>query len=153
MEKLLEAIKTLLSSKYYELKLKKDKSVFITPAINWLPVGVRPPCIGIKDGGSFRKELPGGCLEIVRKVHIVTTVDLFKGEQKIIGNNDKDKPGVLDIADAINAELDENLLDLDGYISAFCNEISESISYGDVEKDVFYQQIVLTFDYEWQGER
>lgn len=153
MEELLEALKTLLGEKYEDLKLKRAKSVFITPATNYMPPGVRPPCIGIKDGGSVRKELTNGYLEVISKVHFAISVDLFKGEQKIVGNDDKGKPGVLDIVAALHSLLDENTLDLTGYISAFCEEEQESVAYGDVQLDNFFQQQIITYRYEWEGAR
>ncbi|RPH42097.1 MAG: hypothetical protein EHM87_17850 [Burkholderiales bacterium] len=155
MEELLEAIKKCLGDNYEDLLLKKAKSVFITPSVNYAPPGVRPPCIGIKDGGAIRKELTGGCIEVIRRVHLAISVDLFKGEQKVIGKNDKDnpKPGVLDITSVLHTLLDDNTLSLDGYISAFCEEEAESVAYGDVEKDVFIQQQIITYRYEWEGAR
>jgi len=93
-----------------------------------------------------------GYLDKILYVHFVPYVDLPKDYEMLVGNNDKGKPGVLDIVRNLHGLLDQNTLGVDGILSAFCAEEKESELFGDVEGAFIHRKIV-TYQYEWEGER
>jgi hypothetical protein len=153
MKTLIVAIQDALQGIYSDLNLKKEKAVYICVDDRITPPGVIPPCIGIKDGDTVREETFSDRIEIVYTVNIFVLCDLPKDEQKIIGNETKDKPGVLDMCYGVIQELDNNLLDIDGLYEAFCSDISASVAYGNVETGDFFQLKTLTYRYKWNGLR
>lgn len=153
MKTLLVAIKDALQDKYLDLNLKKEKSVYICVDDRITPPGVIPPCIGIKDGDTVREETISDRLEITYNVSIFVLCDLPKDEQKIIGNEDKEKPGVLDMCYGVTQILDNNMLDIDGLYEALCTDISGSVAYGNVETGDFFQLKTLFYRYKWNGLR
>ena len=94
-----------------------------------------------------------GCMDVHHHVHFVAYVDLRKPEEMVVGKNGESvKPGVLDIVRNLHSLLDQNTLNVDGVISAFCDEEKESELFGDMEKAFIHRKIV-TYKYEWEGIR
>lgn len=144
MKTLLTAIKARLQT---DLTYIRDGDIFITPNLNIVPAGSRPPCIGLKDGPIRRVELAGSMMGYIMSVKIAIFVQLLKPEAAIIGDAATSKKGVLEITDDVHESLDENLLSISGMQSAVAapNE-PESDYFGD-EKDGISRKI-LTYEYE-----
>ena len=123
----------------------RDKDIYVTPHLNFIPDSARPPCIGIKDGAAARTELAGGMLEVILAVKLVVYVQLYKPETVVMGDAAAGKKGVLEIVDDIHESLDENLLDIDGMEEAFSPADPEPELFGD-EKE-FLVRKMITYEY------
>lgn len=145
MQSLLTAIKAQLQT---DLTAVRDGDVFITPHADYVPRGVRPPCVGLKDGAVRRIELAGGMLEVRRQVQVVVFASLAKPEASVMGDAASGALGVLELVAAVHASLDENLLDIGGMVSAFAPAESPSEAM-DGEYGPLQRKIVT---YEYIGE-
>ena len=148
MKKLLKAIQDQLKT---DLTYVRDSDIYVTPHLNFIPASAKPPCVGIKDGGITRTELPGGMWEVVCTVSLVTYVQLLKDEASIMGDASAGKKGVLDIVDDIHSSLDENLLGITGMIEAFSPSETESEMFGDEKEGL--QRKTVTYRYVKQETR
>ena len=148
MKELLNAIKSQLRA---DLTYMRDRDVYVTPHANYIPNAAKPPCVGLKDGGITRTELPGGMWEVTLTVHLAVYVQLAKDEASIMGDTATGKKGVLDIVDDIHASLDENLLGISGMIEAFSSSEAESEMFGDENEGL--QRKIVTYQYVKEEER
>jgi hypothetical protein len=89
--------------------LHRESDCYLTPHANWLPTGVRFPCLGIKDGGVIREELGGEMIGLTMTVELVAMTLLpadgsgFVGEQSTFA-----------LLDAAGQRLIYNLLQVPG---------------------------------------
>jgi len=143
MKELLKAAKTEIKASVSSVR---DDAVYITPAVNFLPSGVKTPCIGIKDGKVIRKELTGGVIEKTLQVTYVATVSLSKKEASIIGDESSDQPGVLDVIGDIEENMTGKLLSITGMQLARPIAESESLLFIDTKGNEL-QQKTITFEY------
>lgn len=148
MRELLLAIQEQLRT---DLTYIRNENIYITPHLNYIPNHVRPPCVGIKDGGITRTELSSGMWEVTMRVSLVTYVQLMKEEASIIGDSAANEKGVLEIVADINKSLDENLLNITGMIEAFSPSEPESQLFGNEEEGL--QQKKNEFQYVKQETR
>ena len=149
MKDLLTAIQTQLRT---DLTYIRDSDIYITPHENYIPSQVRPPCVGIKDGTTGRRELAGGMMEYTLGVMIIVFVDLLKAEAAIMGDTATGKKGVLEIADGIHASLDENLLDISGMQEATSDPTEAGSELFGNEEDGL-QKKLIKFQYVKEEER
>lgn len=148
LKELLTAIKAQLQT---DLTYIRDLDIYVTPHANYIPNATRLPCVGIKDGGISRNELPGGMWGVTLTVKLVVYVQLAKEEASIMGDTASSKKGVLDIVDDIHTTLDENLLDITDMQEAFSSAESESEMFGDDEDAV--QRKIVTYQYVKEEDR
>ena len=148
MKELLSAIKTQLQT---DLTYIRDRDIYVTPHENYIPNAVKLPCVGIKDGGISRTELPGGMWEVALSVKLIAYVQLAKEEASIMGDTASSKKGVLDIVDDIHLSLDEDLLGISGMIEAYSPAEAESEMFGDDDDAV--QRKIVTYQYVKEEDR
>ena len=108
MIEILRAIKTEL----WKLTEVRDRDVFITPHIGFIPQGTKRPCIGIKDGKVEREYLPGKKVDILFTVRLALFCDLGKKESFILGA--PGAQGILALRDECVLRLDGNFLNITG---------------------------------------
>lgn len=144
MKELLIAIKAALKS-------IDGVTVFVTPHENFLPRKTRMPAIGIKDGAIQRREGVSLTMETTMEVKLIAWVGLAKDEGTILGDSSANQMGIIDLSDAIHARLDDNLLGLDGVISAFSPSEAGADMVGDNRETL--ENKVITYNYEKQGDR
>jgi hypothetical protein len=139
MKELLTAIKSQLQT---DLTYVRDSDIFVTENENLIPAQVRFPAVGLKDGPVLRVEMAGGMMEYQMTVKIIALVQLVKPEAAIMGDTATDSKGILDMEDDIDSSLDENLLDIDGMISATAlADQAESEVFGN-ETDLIQRKII-----------
>ena len=143
MKGLLTAIQTHLRT---SMTYMRDKDIYITPHENYIPAGVRFPCVGIKDGDIDGTDCMGGGKESRMKVTIVPFVQLAKAEATIMGDAATGKKGILDVSDDIMGALNKNLLGISGLESASCKKSTGSETFGDDEEAL--QRKLITAIYE-----
>jgi hypothetical protein len=141
MNELLLAVKTELRT----LSGVRGRDVFITPHVNFIPTGVRQPCIGIKDGKVVRNELAGGMVEETLFVDCVAMVKVRR--DGITGD-----AGVLALVKRIEAVLDQNTLGLAGMEYAWSLSDTASKMFSSDNKQWLMQKII-TFQYTRERER
>lgn len=91
-------------------QLPRKSDCYITPHVNYMPTGTRQPCIGIKDGGTSRRELTCGGIEVEARVDLACMVLMSgDGETPMCGD-----AGVFALADDATALLLTGWLDLSG---------------------------------------
>ncbi|MFW5490429.1 MAG: hypothetical protein ACNI3A_18730 [Desulfovibrio sp.] len=117
--------------------------VYVTPYEGFIPHGAKFPALGVKDGDVVRKELAGGYLDETLRVTVCVYSQEHDPEEAVIGNTRRQ--GIVDIARDVNRVLDENLLGLDGMISAFCAREAASELFGDDRE--LLQRKLLTFEF------
>lgn len=144
MKELLAAIKAALES-------IDDVTVFVTPHENFLPHKTRMPAIGIKDGTIKRREGVSLTMESTMEVKLIAWVGLAKDEASILGDISSSQMGIIDLSNAIHTVLDDNLLGLDGVISAFSTVEAGADMVGDNRETLVNK--VITYNYEKQGDR
>lgn len=149
MKELIEKAKAALQDK---LEYVRERDIIETPSINFVPPGVKPPCVCIKDGPIKTEELAGGMMRWTMQIKLVVYVLILKKGASLMGDAGTGKKGVLEMAADVHAILDENLLGISGMTKAATvkNE-PESEYFGD-EKDGV-QRKVLTYEYEKEGPR
>jgi len=149
MKDILSAIKTTLQD---GLTAIRDGDVFITPALNFLPSGVRSNlAVGIKDGPVARRDLSCAVVEKTMQVQIAAFVRLQKPEAAIMGDESTSSPGVLDAIDDIEQLLTDNLLGVAGLISARPGPESPSELLVADESKAVWQTKTITYTYVWEG--
>lgn len=148
MKELLTAVKAELRA---ELDYVRDSDVFVAPHANFLPSGVRFPCVALKDGPIGIEELAGGMMRWSLDVNVVVYVQLVKDEASIMGDEGTGRAGVLDIVDDVHTALDENLLDITGMEAAYC--VREQASELFADKTNAVQRKIVTYRYEKEGAR
>jgi hypothetical protein len=142
MKALLNAMKTALQQ---GLTYVRADDVFITSALEFLPDGMMPPGIGLKDGTIVRRELISGMLEITLQVQIGVFVQVFKDEASLMGDAASHQKGLLEIVPDLHAILDENMLGIFGMQAAFSPSESGSEPVGN-DTDLF-QRKIITYEY------
>jgi len=142
-------MKDLLQKILEELtaSLPNARDIFIATDEQVIPMGSRFPCVGIKDGSVATKKLTCGVTETTLQVRIVCWTPSGKGSAQVTG--DSTQPGVLTLAASVVALLDDNLLGIEGMISADNKSSTPSKMYiNDQKKSV--QQKILLFEYVWE---
>ncbi|MFH2129762.1 MAG: hypothetical protein ABIK68_05250 [bacterium] len=142
MQALLLAIQSALRSGLSDIR---SGDIFITPHVNFVPPGVKAPAIGIKDGPGRVSELGGSMQETTLQVKLVIWVDFPAGEEMIIGKGTM--KGVLDRTTEVHAVLGQNLLSIDGMISARPVAETESEMFSD-GKGRGLDRKIITYEYE-----
>lgn len=106
MRVLLPAVQTALQTLSL---LHRESDCYLTPHANWLPTGVRFPCLGIKDGGVIREELAGEMVGLTMTVELVT-MTLLPAD----GSGFVDEKSAFALLDAAEHVLVYNLLEVPG---------------------------------------
>ena len=140
MKTLLSAIKATLKT---QIAVVRDRDVFVTEDENIIPYSISFPAIGLKDGPVTRKRVATDLWETTRMVMVIPLVQLSKPEEAVMGG--VGATGILDLAAAIRAALDDNLLSIDGMKDAECYSEQASALFGD-EKEAL-QRKILTYTY------
>lgn len=143
MDELLVKIKEQLQS---ALSYIRAGDIFITPHLDFLPQGVKKPCIGIKDGKVEHSYGAGGSKELTMWVRLAIFVDLKKDEAVIIGDEATGSRGVIGINKDCIAALDGELLAIAGMEDAEIVEDLESRLWI-VQKGDEIQQKILGLKY------
>ena len=139
-------MKDLITQIQAELEeyLPEALDVFIATDEQVIPMGSRFPCVGIKDGSVATKGKTCGVIETTLQVRIVCWTPSGKGGAQVTG--DATQPGVLALAARVVDILENNLLDIEGMISAENTSSTPSKMYiNDQKKSV--QQKVLLLEY------
>ncbi len=123
-----------------------SRKVFITPHENFIPAGVRPPCIGLTDGGVKRVELAGEELEETLLVTCVAMVPA-DGEGAVVGDK-----GVIALVKKIDRILDENLLAMAGMESAWSPASGASQLFATGNKQWLVKKSI-TYEYQRTRQR
>lgn len=89
--------------------LRRASDCYLTPDINWLPTGVRFPCLGIKDGGVIREELAGEMIGLTMTVELVGMTLLPADGSDLVG-----EAGSFALLDAAQQLLVFDLLGVSG---------------------------------------
>jgi hypothetical protein len=147
MKTLLAAMKTALQG----LSYVRPQDVYVTPSLELIPNGVRPPAIALKDGPVSRSELAGGMIELSLAVQVAVFAQVYKPEASVMGDAATGAKGVLELAGDVHGVLDENLLGVAGMLSAFSAAESASETVGD-ETEMF-QRKIITYVYTKQEAR
>lgn len=147
MDRLLIAMRDHLRASLVGIR---DGDVYITPHLDLIPKGCRPPCVGVKDGGTARVELAGGMERVTRTVLVVVYVQHPKPEANLVGDKAGVR-GVLSWARELRAALADEPLGLPGFFGVFCPAEAASETVGD-DKEML-QRVVLTFNYENEEDR
>lgn len=146
-------MKTLLQNIQSELKASlnglRDVDIFITPHTNLIPAGTQFPAIGIKDGPITRSELADNAMDRELSVSLISYVKMYPDEQSIMGGSGF--KGILEVVEDLHDILDDNLLDITGMESAFCNDEKESEMFGKPEDGL--QRKIITYKYEQRSDR
>lgn len=111
MIELLKAVQTRLRD---ELSGIRDRDIYITPHIGFIPQGTKRPCIGIKDGKDDQSYGAGNSKDHKLHVKLAIFVDLAKKEASIIGDPATNTKGVLEIKNDCIAALEGNKLKIKG---------------------------------------
>jgi len=141
MNELLQAVRDSLQT----LGGIRARDVFVTPHPNYIPTGVKQPCIGIKDGKITRKELTAGMIEETLQVVCFPMT-------KVSGDGLTDEGGLLSLEKAIEEKLDQNLLDLPGMEYAWSPGSGESKMFYTDNKQ-WLNQKAITMEYTRERER
>lgn len=149
MKELLAAVKQALQTGLAARLRPQD--VYITPALELIPNGVKAPAVGIKDGPVRRSELASGMLDVDLTVEVALFAQVLKPESSVMGDPATGQPGVLDLAAEVHAILDENTLGIAGMLDAFSPSESGSETVG-TEAEMF-QRKIITYRYLKQEER
>jgi hypothetical protein len=149
MKALLAAIKAALLAD--EALGLRAQDCYVTPALEFIPNEVRAPFIALKDGDVTREELFSSALAETLSVQVCVFAHVLMPSASVMGDVPSGLRGVLDLCDAVHAVLDENLLGVSGLISAFCRSEGASETVGDEAE--MYQRKILTYTYEYQGDR
>ena len=144
MDSVLSAIKTEWQA---SVTLVADGDIFITPHLDYIPNGVSLPCIGIKDGAIQNVELIGECTEHHGTVLIAAWVPMANDELSIVGS--ATIAGLIDICEEIESALDQNLLNISGLQSLFCESSAPSELIGDERQ--YLQRKIVTVTYEQEA--
>ena len=148
--------KQIIAAIKEELKTGQDLvrqgSIFITPAETYLEQAFRLPSLGIKDQGESQRELLDSMVEYEMRVRLCAWCEVLKEEASIMGDDATGAPGVLQIEAAVDAILDENLLDLEssGLISAEKIASAPSRLFGTAAEGYFLQ--LKTFDFLYHSQ-
>ncbi len=86
----------------------RASDIYITPDLQYLPQGVKMPCIGIKDGKVEHKYLAAGEKEYVLFVRLIVFLELTKRREAIVGGNFS--LGILQITRQLTDLLENNPL-------------------------------------------
>ena len=141
MNELLAAARAALQT----LSEVRERDVFITSHPNFIPTGVRQPCIGIKDGKITRKELAGSMLEETLLLDCI-------GMVKVSGDGLTGDSGILQLITAIETKLDQNTLGLPGMEFAWSPSETPSKMFFSDNKQCLVQK-TITFQYTRERER
>lgn len=142
MKTLLNAIRTELVA---SLTYIRSGDIFVTEDVSVIPRALGSPGIGIKDGPIRRMELSCSMWEVTREAHLAIYVTIIKPGASVTGDEAAGKKGVLDISEDIHGALNENLLNIDGYIQAFSPDENESELFGDDSNA--WQRKIITYRY------
>ena len=148
MKSLLTAVQAALKAGLTDVR---ESDVFIAPFELYLPEAVKSPAIGIKDHGTRRRELVGGMVEVSRSIMVVPWVQVVSAENAILGSWASGQPGILDLSEAIQTLLDENLLGLTGCMEAFGE--SDSATEMTFTQTAPWQRQELVYTYQFEEER
>lgn len=148
MKELLAAIKAALLT---GITYVRPQDLYITPSLDLVPNGVRPPAIAIKDGPIARTEKLGGLWEVSLAVRIAVFAQVLKPEASLMGDTSTSTKGMLDMADDVHTVLDENFLSIVGMLDAFSPSEGESELVGD-ESEMF-QRKIITYQYLKEEDR
>jgi hypothetical protein len=150
-----DTVKAIQGRLQTDITYVRNKDIFITPDDDYVPNEVAYPAIGIKDGPIRKTELMNDQMGYERIVRINLWVDLAKGQASIIGDSaGSGRKGILDMADDVNASLDENTLSLADVISARCeNPEPEAELFGEANGTRLLVRKKLTIVYESEGDR
>lgn len=102
MIEILQAVKAQLR----QVADVRDRDIFITPHIGFIPQGTKRPCIGIKDGKVEREYLSGSTVDISFAVRLAIFCDLGKREESVVD--------ILALRDRCLELLDGNFLGIAG---------------------------------------
>lgn len=146
MRDLILAIKKQLQD---ELDYIRERDIYITPHIGFIPQGAMYPCIGIKVGKNEHSYGAGHSKENEQYVRLAIFQDLAREELSIIGDSGSNVKGLLEINEECIEALENKKLGVPGVISA--------IVVADPEADFFddgngseIQRKQLGFKYERQ---
>ena len=92
-------------------QLRRLSDVYITPSINWLPTGTRPPCVGIVPGPVARRELSCSAMELTLQVQLALFADMATDGEAPLLHEDN---GLYLLADDASTRAAEGALDIDG---------------------------------------
>jgi len=141
MNELLQAVRNSLQT----VGGLRARDVFITPHPNYIPTGVKQPCVGVKDGKITRKELAGGMVEETLQVICFPMV-------KVSGDGLTGADGLLSLEKEIVNHLDQNLLNLPGMEYAWSPGSGESKMFFTDNKQ-WLSQKPITMEYTRERER
>ena len=108
MQYLLPALKANLQTLP---QLHRLSDVYITPSVNWMPTGTRPPCVGIVPGPVARRELSCSALELTLQVQLALFADMATDGEAPLLHEDN---GLYPLADDASSRAAEGALDIDG---------------------------------------
>ena len=143
MDEILTAIKTALQS---AIAAVPDGDIIVVPSIDYIPNGTSLPCITIKDGGITNRALMGGCVEQEMVVYVSPWVEMVNDETSLTGATSV--VGLLDLIDDIESALNNNLLDITGLQSAWCESSAPSELFGDDREALQRKTITVTYEKE-----
>ncbi len=141
MDTLLPSIQQHLQNK---LEGFRDSDIYITPDLQFLPQGVKMPCIGIKDGKVEHKYLAAGEMEYSMTVRLIMFLDLTKRKEAIVGG--RWGLGILQINKQLTSLLENNNLGNPAIQEARIIEDPESKFYLGKGKEM-YQRKELVLKY------
>lgn len=145
---LVKAIRTALRDAV-SLDYIRDKDIFVTPHVNFIPPMVKDSFIGIKDGRIDNKEETCGVVEKTGPVIVSVFVRLIDFEKAMIGEASSGTIGVLEAAADVAAVLRGNLLNITGMQAAVVN--TEDASDMFLRDDgTGYQRKKITITYVWE---
>jgi len=125
----------------------RDSDIFIATSESSLPVGVRLPAFGVKDGGDVLTDLT---CDVNRNVMTVTVICWSPSggveDAQVIG--DATQPGVLRMADDAEDVLVDNVLGISGMQLARRMTSNPSVELVDSSSGREVQQKTITFAYE-----
>ena len=108
MQYLLPALKANLETLP---QLHRLSDVYITPSVNWMPTGTRPPCVGIVPGPVTRRELSCSAMELTLQVQLALFADMAQDGETPLLHEDN---GLYLLADDASSRAMEGALDIDG---------------------------------------
>jgi hypothetical protein len=123
----------------------RSADVFIAEADNIVPAAVRMPAIGIKDGPIRREELAGGWMRYSLTTKVIVWSQVLQ-DGKGIALGTSTNPSIITLARRAVEILDENLLDIDGMISAWSPSETEAQSFATSTGSVYLRKII-TMEY------
>jgi hypothetical protein len=123
----------------------RAQDVYVTPSLELIPNGVKTPAIALKDGAIARSEKCGGMWDADFTVQVAVFAQVLKPEASVMSDAATAQKGVLDLAAAVHAILDETTLGIAGMLDAFSPSESASETVG-TEAEMF-QRKIITYRY------